>query len=140
VEFVSGSFVVPVGTVGDLWLVANWQPEISVLIYVVQSGDSLWLIAQNYDTTVEAIKSLNGLTSNMIYVGQQLQIPCGGEVLLPVDPFDPDSSIYVVQSGDSLWLIAQTFGTTVEALKLLNNLTGDMIYIGQQLLIPLYFQ
>lgn len=43
--------------------------------YVVQAGDSLWLIAQRYGTTVNAIKSLNGLTSDLINIGQVLRIP-----------------------------------------------------------------
>ncbi|MDR0372402.1 MAG: LysM peptidoglycan-binding domain-containing protein [Nitrososphaerota archaeon] len=45
------------------------------LTYTIKSGDTLWLLAQRYGTTVNAIKTLNGLTSNIIYPGQKLQIP-----------------------------------------------------------------
>ena len=47
----------------------------STIEYTVQAGDSLWLIAQRYNTTVNAIKNLNGLTSDFINIGQVLKIP-----------------------------------------------------------------
>lgn len=95
--------------------------------YVVKSGDSLWLIARRYDTTVDAIKSINGLTSNMITTGQILKIPAGQNA-----PYIE----YTVQSGDTLWLIARKYGTTVDAIKSLNGLSSDLLNIGQILRIP----
>lgn len=95
--------------------------------YVVQPGDSLWLIAQRYGTTVDAIKSLNGLTGNMIDVGQVLKIPSQG-----VKPYIE----YTVQPGDTLWLLSRRFNTTVDAIKSLNGLTDNMLNIGQVLRIP----
>ena len=90
--------------------------------YVVQPGDTLWLLAQRFGTTVQAIKTLNNLTSDMLTIGQTLRIP--------------DSiTTYIVQSGDTLWLLAQRFGTTVQAIKTLNNLTSDVLMIGQTLII-----
>lgn len=97
--------------------------------YVVRSGDTLWLIARRYNTTVDAIKSLNGLTGDNLSVGQVLRIPtsesAGGSY------FE-----YVVRSGDSLWLIAQRYNTTVDAIKNLNGLSGNALSIGQILKIP----
>ena len=95
---------------------------------MVQAGDSLWLIAQRYQTTVNEIKSLNGLTGDRLSIGQVLQIPVpqGGSFLT-----------YTVKSGDSLWKLAQTYKTTVDAIKRANNLTSDMLSIGQVLRIPL---
>ncbi len=103
-------------------------PGQNTIRYVVQAGDSLWLIAQRYQTTVNAIKSLNGLTGDRLSIGQVLQIPApqGGSVLT-----------YTVKSGDSLWKLAQTYGTTVDAIKRANNLTSDALSIGQVLRIPL---
>lgn len=95
--------------------------------YTVRPGDSLWLIARQYGTTPEAIKSLNGLTSDLIDVGQVLRIPTaqsGG------------AAEYTVRPGDTLWVIARRFGTTVEAIKNLNGLTSDLLSIGQVLRIP----
>lgn len=96
--------------------------------YTVKPGDSLWLIAQKYNTTVAAIKQLNGLSGNMLTVGQILNIPSSTSA----------SYIeYTVKPGDSLWLIAQTYNTTVNAVKNANGLTGDLINVGQVLKIPL---
>ncbi|MCI8327832.1 MAG: LysM peptidoglycan-binding domain-containing protein [Lachnospiraceae bacterium] len=95
--------------------------------YIVRAGDSLWLIAQRYNTTVDAIKNLNGLTNDMLNIGQVLKIPTS-----QVTPYIE----YTVRSGDTLWQLARTYGTTVDAIKSLNGLTSDMLNIGQVLLIP----
>ncbi len=95
--------------------------------YVVRSGDSLWLIAQRYNTTVDAIKKANGLTSNLIQVGQVLKIP--------VSQSSPYIE-YTVRPGDTLWLLSRRYDTTVDAIKQLNGLAGDNLSIGQVLLIP----
>lgn len=102
--------------------------DAGVTEYVVRSGDTLWLLAQRYSTTVDAIKHLNGLTSDMLYIGQVLRIP---STTAPVPYFE-----YTVRSGDTLWLLAQRFGTTVNAIKNLNGLGSDMLNIGQILRIP----
>lgn len=102
--------------------------DADVTEYVVRSGDTLWLLAQRYSTTVDAIKHLNGLTSDMLYIGQVLRIP---STTAPVPYFE-----YTVRSGDTLWLLAQRFGTTVNAIKNLNGLGSDMLNIGQILRIP----
>lgn len=102
------------------------EPSQGNFEYVVRPGDSLWLIAQKFGTTVDAIKAANKLTSNVINVGQVLQIPTNGA----------SGFTYTVKSGDSLWLIAQRFNTSVDAIKALNNLSSDMITAGQVLLIP----
>ncbi|HCC35702.1 MAG TPA: hypothetical protein DEQ02_08765, partial [Ruminococcaceae bacterium] len=72
----------------------------------------------------QAIKTLNGLTTDSIYIGQVLTVPGGAPPLT-----------YTVQPGDTLWRLAQRFGTTVQAIKTLNDLTIDSIYIGQVLYI-----
>ena len=97
--------------------------------YVVRSGDTLWLLAQRYGTTVDAIKRLNGLTSDNLSIGQTLKIPAG--VSTGGSYFE-----YTVRSGDTLWLLAQRFGTTVDAIKSLNGLSSNILNIGQVLRIP----
>ena len=96
--------------------------------YVVKSGDSLWGIATKYNTTVDAIKSLNKLTSNNLSVGQVLQ--------LPGTSTPSTGSTYTVKSGDSLWAIANRYNTTVNAIKTLNNLKTEQLYVGQILQLP----
>lgn len=94
-------------------------------VYMVKNGDTLWSIAQKYNTTVETLKTTNNLTSNDIFPGQMLKIPQ-----------DDVSIMYVVKAGDTLWNIANTYGVTVDTLKNYNNISSDMLMVGQMLMIP----
>lgn len=98
-----------------------------VIEYTVRSGDTLWLLAQRYGTTVAELKQLNNLTSDLLNIGQVLKIPAG-----QTDAYFE----YTVRPGDTLWLLGQRFGTTVDAIKRLNGLTGDLLNVGQVLRIP----
>ena len=91
--------------------------------YTVKNGDTLYSIANKFDTTVSKIKELNNLPNNMLSVGQMIKIP--GNL----------SSTYVVKSGDTLWSIAKDNNISVDKLKEINNLTSNNLTIGQQLLI-----
>lgn len=95
--------------------------------YVVKSGDSLWSIASKFNTTVDKLKSVNNLSSNLLSIGQKLLIPKGGST---------NNKQYVVKSGDTLYKIAQSNGTTVTDIINLNNLPTTNLSIGQILLLP----
>ena len=97
-------------------------------IYTVKKGDSLWKIANKYNTTVEKLKSANNLKTNTLSVGQKLVIPS-------ISVSSEVSDTYIVQKGDSLWSIANKFNMTVSELKNLNNLTNNLLSIGQVLKI-----
>lgn len=97
-------------------------------IYTVKKGDSLWLIANKYGTTVDELKSSNNLKSNTLSIGQTLIIPEKKESTSKIS--------YVVKKGDSLWLIANKYDTTVEKIKSTNNLKSNTLSIGQVLVIP----
>ena len=97
-------------------------------IYTVKKGDSLWLIANKYGTTVNELKNANNLKSNTLYIGQTLIIPEKKE--------NTNKISYVVKKGDSLWLIANKYDTTVEKIKSTNNLKSNTLSIGQVLVIP----
>ena len=97
-------------------------------IYTVKKGDSLWKIANKYNTTVEKLKSANNLKANTLSVGQKLVIPS-------ISVSSEVSDTYIVQKGDSLWSIANKFNMTVSELKNLNNLTNNLLSIGQVLKI-----
>ena len=105
------------------------EPETSTT-YIVQSGDSLYSIARRFNTSVDAIKSLNNLTSNTLSIGQTLRIPSDNTST------KPNTTNYTVKSGDSLYSIARRFNTSVVAIKSLNNLTSNTLSIGQTLRIP----
>lgn len=102
-------------------------PDTGTVEYVVRAGDTLWLLSQRYGTTVAELKRLNNLTSDELSIGQILRIPTGQA---------PSYFEYTVRAGDTLWLLSQRYGTTVEAIKSLNGLTGNLLNIGQVLLIP----
>ena len=95
-------------------------------IYIVKSGDTLYQIAKNNNTTVDSLKKLNNLSSNTLTVGQTLLIT----------PPKEEYFIYTVIKGDSLYQIARKNNTTVDELKKLNNLTTNILTIGQELKIP----
>jgi LysM repeat protein len=92
--------------------------------YTVKSGDTLWKIANAHQTSVDAIKKANNLTSNSLTVGQLLLLPTEGTSI-------NTNGTYTVKSGDSLWKIANQYNMTVASLKQLNNLTSDALQIGQ---------
>lgn len=99
----------------------------SSFAYTVRAGDTLWLLANRYGTTVDAIKRLNGLSSDILQIGQVLRIPSEQ----PSGYFN-----YTVRAGDTLWLLANRYGTTVDAIRRLNGLNSDNLQIGQALRIP----
>ena len=103
------------------------KPETTYKNYVVQKGDSLYSIATKNNTTVDEIKKINNLTSNMLSIGQILK--------LPSEVKQEEITMYTVQKGDSLYSIAKKFGMSVDELKSLNNLTSNNLAIGQQLMI-----
>ena len=96
--------------------------------YTVKKGDNLYDIAKKYNTTVSELKKLNNLTTNNLSIGQILK--------LPTEKNQEQSNIYIVKPGDTLYKIAVQNNTTVDALKALNNLTNNILTIGQTLLIP----
>lgn len=72
----------------------------------------------------------NNLKSNLLSINQQLIIPKSNQ---------PSNSTidYTVKSGDSLWKIARLYNTTVAIIKDLNNLTSDLLRVGQVLKLPI---
>ncbi|WP_156290401.1 3D domain-containing protein [Oceanobacillus salinisoli] len=93
--------------------------------YEVKEGDTLWDIANEKNTSVEALMDINGLHSSLIYPKQVLKID------------EEDVEYYEVQKGDTLSEISEVQGddVTVEKLKAWNNLPSDLIITGQQLIV-----
>lgn len=121
-------------SIGQVLIVPSTTTGGSTNAYTVQSGDSLWSIARKFNTTVDELKKLNNLTSNNLQIGQVLKVPTTDEVINP----DEGESLtnYVVQSGDSLYKIAMKFNTTANDIKRINGLTNDYLSVGQVLRIP----
>ena len=95
--------------------------------YIVKKGDTLYSIARTYNTSVDKLKEINNLTSNALAIGQVLKLPNSDM---------SENVVYTVKKGDSLYSIAREYGTTVDAIKKLNNITSNTLSIGQKLLLP----
>ncbi|QHZ48822.1 MULTISPECIES: C40 family peptidase [unclassified Bacillus (in: firmicutes)] len=101
----------------------------------VKNGDSLWKLSVEYNTSVSALKSANNLSSSIIYAGQTLEISSGKSENRKKPSPVSEKTTYTVKPGDSLWLIASDYNTTVAELKKLNGLSRDIIYPGQKLVV-----
>jgi LysM repeat protein len=102
--------------------------------YTVQWGDTLYSLAQRFNTTADAIVALNGLqNASYIRVGQVLRI---SGTASPT-PAPATGGEYTVQAGDTLYSIARRYGTTVEAIQSANGIVNPWyIRVGQKLIIP----
>ena len=98
------------------------------LVYTVVKGDNLYSIANKYNVTVNEIKEYNNLSSNILNIGQQL--------FIPTTELTGTGNLYTVVKGDSLYSIANKYGISVDELKNNNNLTSNILNIGQKLKIP----
>lgn len=112
-------------SIGQKLLIPKGQQNTSenYFEYVVVAGDTLYGIANKYNTTVNQIKNINNLNNNTLSIGQILKIPKNNEVT------------YIVKSGDNLYSIANAYNTTVDEIKRKNNLTSNLLSIGQVLVI-----
>ena len=122
-------------------------PEAAPQEYVIQSGDSLSVVAHRHGMKTSELAAINGITDlNRVRVGQKIVIPApgaAGHAALPAKkpvktpaPTALTGSEYVVQPGDYLGRIAQKFGVRTAAIREANNLTSDVLRPGQKLVLP----
>ena len=110
-------------------------PRRSYVVHRVRFGDTLSEIARRYRVSVRNIVHTNNLRSaSRIRAGQRLRIPVRSPVVVASsNPMPEDGSTihYQVRDGDSLWLIARRFHTTVYKLKTLNGIQSNLLHSGQ---------
>jgi membrane-bound lytic murein transglycosylase D len=105
----------------------------------VKTGESLSVIAQRFGTRVSDIKRVNHLKNNLIRAGEKLLVPLpavktAGTADSGADL--PRTLIHVVESGDSLWSIAQFYNTSIQAIRDWNDIERNTpLYPGMQLKI-----
>ena len=114
-------------TPGMKLIVSDMVTTPSDMIYTVKKGDSLYSIAMQFGVSVDDLIQVNQLTSTVLQIGDQLKIP---------KEDTSGSSTYVVQRGDTLYSIAAKYNVTVSDLKNANQLTSNVITVGQELIIP----
>lgn len=136
------SLRVPVGygakTLSSIASIAKYvPPEASYVTHYVRRGETVSGIAERYRTTISAIGRLNGLRRNyLIRPGQRLKVPgrAGSSSSMSRQVVqEGEKQVYVVRRTDTLWAIANSFGTTVNKLKKDNNLTSNILKVGQKI-------
>ena len=112
------------------------------VMYTVVKNDSLYSIANKFNTTVDNIKKLNGLTNNNLSIGQKLIVDDKSGVSSVLEcfgngNFDNNNYInYMVVKGDNLYNLARKYNASVDQIKLVNNLKSNDLSVGQILKIP----
>jgi len=116
-------------------------PQRAFVYHRVRPGETLSTIAERYRTSVRSIQVANNIRRrDFIRAGQKLKIPQKGTRVYPVKTkaSKPRTrpSVHVVRSGESLWIIARRYGTTINAIQAENTLRSTSLHIGQELNIP----
>ena len=146
------TILLPVDVVGDFKEILTNQknrPKVSWTRYKVKEGDSLSIIAQNFNTTINQIQSVNNINGSLIRANSYLIVPLARESEAYYSLSDAqreksrlnatknsDKLIYKVVSGDSLWKISRNFDVTVNDLVRWNKIVPTApLSIGKELVI-----
>ena len=135
-----------------LTLAAGTARAQQVETHTVKAGDTLFSLSQQYDTSVDRLRQLNGLTSNVIKVGQTLIVGYQEDVQPASTPAPPDTQqtaaspppldstqtgrFYAARAGDTFYSIANRYGLRADSLFLLNNRTTAPLSAGQRIRLP----
>ena len=101
--------------------------------YTVKSGDTLYKIANQFGLSVNELKSINNLSTNNLSIGQVLKVKKDTN---NDNTTSDKSSTYTVKSGDTLYSISRKLNVSVDEIKRANNLTNNLLTVGQILQIP----
>ncbi|WP_203256809.1 LysM peptidoglycan-binding domain-containing protein [Hyunsoonleella ulvae] len=93
--------------------------------HIVKAGETLFGLSKKYGVSLIELQKVNSLSTTLITVGQKLRVADFDNIETP--------DIWVVKKGHTLYSIAKKYNTTVKAIKALNNLKSNTIYIGQKL-------
>jgi len=139
------SLKVPIGTskraIEEVNSLPRWiPPEATYIVHYVRRGETLSGITQRYRTSISAVARLNRLRRvNLIRPGQRLKIPVSSRRYRATPVLQTERTgekiTYTVRRGDSLYLLARSFNTTVQRIKELNNLKSNFLHVGQKLVI-----
>ena len=114
-----------------------YTAEDTNITYIVKRGDTLYSIATQYGVSVNDLRNYNNLTSDLLSIGQQIKIPSSQTVITPSeDDIINEPNTYIVQLGDTLYSISRKFNVPINDIKIANNLTNDILRVGQMLQIP----
>ncbi|MGX1958937.1 N-acetylmuramoyl-L-alanine amidase AmiB [Serratia proteamaculans] len=109
-------------------------------IHVVKRAETLSGIADSYGTTMAALRELNKLKKDGVWVGQRLKVPAGktaaANTVAKAKPSVKKPSKHKVSRGDTLTSIASRYGVSVSDLKRVNKLKSDVAPLDRTLTIP----
>ncbi|MEG1506964.1 MAG: LysM peptidoglycan-binding domain-containing protein, partial [Bacilli bacterium] len=117
-------------SVGQNIIIPKKEIKEELITYTVKPGDTLYGIAKKFNISVDKLKDINKLSTNLLSIGEVLNINEGKTDVAE------DISKYYVKKGDSLYSIAKKYNTNVDTLKSLNKLNTDVLSIGQILTLP----
>jgi membrane-bound lytic murein transglycosylase D len=125
--------------------VSSAKPQVSAAHYKVKRGETLSTIARRYRVSAQNLMRANKMRKTTLVAGKMLIIPYGGSSLpapKTIISSQQNESVksrqtisHIVKSGESLWIIANRFNTTVKNIQELNNLSNTDLYIGQILYV-----
>ena len=111
-------------TIGQILKIPQ-KEKVTDNYYIVKKGDTLYGISKKFNISINRLKELNNLKTNLLAIGQNLLI---------VDNVNPEE--YIVEKGDNLYKIAKLYGITTEDLMKYNNLDTALLQVGEKLKIP----
>jgi LysM repeat protein len=106
----------------DLEEVEEKLEDVVIKVEVIKNM-TLWELSQEHSVSIQSIKDWNGLISDIIEIGQILEI------------YPDKEKVYVVKNGDTLPVVENEVGVSIEKIKELNNLNGDNLYPDQVLVV-----
>jgi len=123
------------GTVGAGGLLFATAQAANAATVTVKQNDTVWSLAQEHGVSVKSIETLNKVkaldaNTDLIFVGQKLQVSQNSK------SNQSEKGTYTVKAGDTLWDLADEYGTSVHTLQTLNHMSGDVIVTGEQLVLP----
>ncbi len=120
---------------------ASSIPRPAFAYHRIRSGETLSTIAKKYRVSMGRIARANNIhRKNKIVAGKRIKIPQRGTILSAPKRKPPPkygkATVHKVKRGDSLWILARKYRTSVKKIRQKNNLRGSKLYIGQKLKIP----
>ncbi|MGC9394985.1 MAG: LysM peptidoglycan-binding domain-containing protein [Anaerolineae bacterium] len=112
------------------------------ITYTVKTGDTLSGIAYDYGISTAALAAANDIAGEVIYPDQELRIPLDEQAMADLTATPTPSAdeankvVHTVKAGDTLSEIAKSYEVTVDEIVAANDLGSDIIWVGQELTIP----